>query len=63
MDGHLKQYVGKKIVAYFSLWSMLLHIGVSGVVSECREGWIELKRKNKVAHININKIYCFRVIE
>jgi len=60
---YLKQYVGKKIVVYLSLWSMLFHVGVSGLVSDCRDGWIELKRKNRVEHINIGKIYCFRVIE
>lgn len=63
MDGYLKQYVGKKIVVYLSLWSKLLNVGITGLVSECREGWIELKRKNRVQHIRVDKIYCFRLLE
>ncbi|GAE87005.1 DUF6897 domain-containing protein [Acetivibrio straminisolvens] len=63
MDGYLKQYVGKKVVVYLSLWSTLLHVGISGLVSECRDGWIGLKRKNRVQHISVDKIYCFRIID
>lgn len=63
MDGYLKQYVGKKIVVYLSLWSKFLHIGITGLVSECREGWIELKSRNRIQHINVDKIYCFKVLE
>jgi len=55
MDGYLKQYVGKKIVVYLSLWSMLFHVGVSGLVSDCRDGWIELKRKTGLSILTLVK--------
>jgi len=56
-----KTICGEEIVVYLSLWSMLFHVGVSGLVSDCGMAGFELKRKNRVEHINIGKIYCFRV--
>lgn len=63
MDGYLKQYVGKQIIVYLSAWAKLINYGMVGVVSECRDGWIELKRKNNVEYIRVDKICSFRVIE
>jgi hypothetical protein len=63
MDGYLKKYVGKQVVVYLSPWMKFFKIGSVGLISECREGWIELKKRNRIQHINIDKIYCFNVLE
>ncbi|MFZ5986003.1 MAG: DUF6897 domain-containing protein [Bacillota bacterium] len=62
-DSYLKQYVGKRIVVYLSTWSRFINYGVIGVVSECKDGWIELKKKNNIEHIRSDKICSFRVLE
>ncbi|HOQ36738.1 MAG TPA: hypothetical protein PK033_07305 [Acetivibrio sp.] len=63
MDSYLKKYVGKQVVVYLSPWMKLFGIGFVGLMSECRDGWIELKKRTKIQHINVEKIYCFKVLE
>jgi len=55
MDGYLKQYVGKKIVVYLSLWSMLFHVGVSGLVSDCRMAGLSLREKTGLSILTLVK--------
>lgn len=64
MDGsYIKRYVGKRMKMYFSPTARLFGFGVIGLISNYSEGWIEVKKKNEVEHIKVDKIYSFRVLE
>ena len=42
-NNYLKQYVGRRVVLYLSLWSKILRLGTRGVISDCKGGWVEIK--------------------
>ncbi|NLI57199.1 MAG: hypothetical protein GX387_01540 [Clostridium sp.] len=62
-NNYLKQYVGRRVVLYLSLWSKILRLGTRGVISDCKGGWVEIKRNKKLEYINISKIYSFKLLD
>lgn len=62
-SNYLKQYVGRRVVLYLSLWSKVFRIGTRGVVSDCKGEWVEIKKSGRSEHINVDKIYSFRLLD
>ncbi|MDQ2087034.1 hypothetical protein RBH29_11405 [Herbivorax sp. ANBcel31] len=62
-NNYLKQYVGRRVVLYHSFCSKVFKIGTKGVVGDCKEGWVELKRNKKSEYVNLIKIYSFRLLD
>ncbi|TYQ16250.1 UNVERIFIED_CONTAM: hypothetical protein Cloal_2773 [Acetivibrio alkalicellulosi] len=62
-SSYLKQYVGSRVVLYLSIWSRFFKLGTKGVVSDCKDGWVELKKNRVIEHINLSKVCSFKVLD
>jgi|LSQX01.2.fsa_nt_gb hypothetical protein len=62
VDSCISQFMGKRIKLHLSTWARLFG-GVVGVVTNYKDGWIELKNKGNAEYIRADKVISFKVLE